>query len=62
MNAIKKSDEKMENFSKRTEGQMESYSKRTDEKMETFLHSITNSFGFQIRGMNSALEKNERRR
>ena len=41
-NAMERSDEKMQNFSKITEEQVESYSKRTYEKW-TFLHSITNS-------------------
>ena len=36
INAIKKSEEKVENFSRRTEEQMGSYSARTDEKMDKF--------------------------
>ena len=47
----------MENFSKRKEERMESDSKRTDEKMENFLHTVTNSVGLQVRGMNSTIEK-----
>ena len=46
----------MENFSKRTE-ELESYSKRTDEQTENFLHTITNSVGLQVRGMNSTTER-----
>ena len=42
INAIKRSDE-----------QMESYSKKTDEKMDNFLQSV----GTQLRGMNSTFEK-----
>ena len=57
INAIERSDEKMENLSKRTEEQMESYSKTTDEKMDNFLQPITSSVGLQVRGTNSTIEK-----
>ena len=42
---------------KRSDVKMESYSKRTDEKMDKFLQSITNSVGIQLREMNSTIEK-----
>ena len=51
INAIKRSDEKME-----------SYSKKTDEKMDHFLSTIRNSFGAQLRGMKSTIGGTERRR
>ena len=41
----------------RSDEQMESYSKKTDEKMVNFLQTITQSVGTQLRGMNSTIEK-----
>ena len=44
INALKRSDEKME-----------SYSRKTDEKMEKFLQQISDTVGAQLHGMNSAI-------
>ena len=42
---------------KRSDENMESYSRKTDEKMETFLQKITDSIGTQLQGMNSTIVK-----
>ena len=46
VDALKRSDEKMEN-----------YSKKTDEKMDIFLQTIKDSVGTQLHGMNSTIAK-----
>ena len=43
--------------SRRSEDKLESYSKRTDEKMYNFIPTISNLVGTQLRGMNSTIEK-----
>ena len=42
---------------KRSDETMESYSRKTDEKMEQFLQKITDSVGTQLQGMNSTIVK-----
>ena len=46
IDAIRKSDEKME-----------TYSRKVDEKMDTFLQTITDTVGTQLHGMNSTIAK-----
>ena len=43
--------------SRRSDDKLESYSKRTDEKMDSFPQTITNSVGTQLGGVNSTMEK-----
>ena len=42
---------------KRSDEKMESYSRKTDEKMEKFLQQISDTVGAQLHGMNSAIVK-----
>ena len=42
---------------KRSDEKMESYSRKTDEKMEKLLQKISDSVGAQLHGMNSATVK-----
>ena len=55
IDAIKRSDEKMETYSKKltkkmdtSDETMENYSKKTDEKMDNFLQTIKDSVGTQL--------------
>ena len=67
MEAFKKSDEKMDSYSRKTDEKIESYSKRTEERMSDFsskaddllekFMKITNTVGNQIHGMNSSIVK-----
>ena len=56
MEALKKSDEKMECYSRRNEEKMIDFSKKADDLLERFM-LITNSVGTQIHGMNSSIVK-----
>ena len=56
MEALKKSDEKMECFSRKTEERMNDFSKKADDLLEKFM-IITNTVGTQIQGMNSSIVK-----
>ena len=67
MEAFKKSDEKMDSYSRKTDEKIESYSKRNEERMNDFsskaddllekFMKITNTVGNQIHGMNSSIVK-----
>ena len=64
IDAIRKSDEKMETYSRKADEkmdkfdrQMENYWKKTDEKMDNFLQTITDSVGTQLHGMNATIVK-----
>ena len=59
MEAIKRSDEKMENYSRRTDDKMQSYSRKADDMMEKFLPS---SVGIQLQGMNSSIVKKRKKK
>ena len=56
MEALKKSDEKMECYSRKTEEKMNDFSKKADDLLERFM-MITNTVGTQIQGMNSSIVK-----
>ena len=56
MEALKKSDEKMECYSRKTEEKMNDFSKKADDLLERFT-IITNTVGTQIQGMNSSIVK-----
>ena len=56
MEALKKSDEKMECYSRKTEEKMNDFSKKADDLLERFM-IITNTVGTQIQGMNSSIVK-----
>ena len=56
MESLRRSDEKVESFSRKTDEKMESYSRKADEMMEKFLQ-ITSTVGNQIQGMNSSIVK-----
>ena len=67
MEALKRSDEKMESYSRKTDEKIESYSKKdrrkmddfsrkADEMLEKFLR-ITSTVGNQLQGMNSSIVK-----
>ena len=56
MEALKKSDEKMECYSRKNEEKMIDFSKKADDLLERFM-LITNSVGTQIQGMNSSIVK-----
>ena len=56
MEALKKSDEKMECYSRKNEEKMLDFSKKADDLLERFM-LITNSVGTQIQGMNSSIVK-----
>ena len=70
MEAFKKSDEKMDSYSRKTDEKIESYSNMNEERMNDFsskaddllekFMKITNTVGNQIHGMNSSID--ERRR
>ena len=67
MEALKRSDEKMECYSRKTDEKIESYSKKTKERMDDFSRKadellerfmlITNTVGTQIQGINSSIVK-----
>ena len=67
MEAFKKSDEKMDSYSRKTDEKIESYSKRTEERMNDFsskaddllekFMKIPNTVGNKIHGMNSSIVK-----
>ena len=56
MEALRKSDEKLECYSKRTEERMNDFSRKADDLLEKFM-MITNTVGNQIHGMNSSIVK-----
>ena len=56
MEALRKSDEKIECYSKRTEERMNDFSRKADDLLEKFM-MITNTVGNQIHGMNSSIMK-----
>ena len=56
MEALKKSDEKMECYSRKNEEKMNDFSKKADDLLERFT-IITNTVGTQIQGMNSSIVK-----
>ena len=56
MEALKKSDEKMECYSRKTEEKMNDFSKKADDLRERFM-IITNTVGTQIQCMNSSIVK-----
>ena len=56
MEALKKTDEKMECYSRKNEEKMIDFSKKADDLMERFMF-MTNSVGTQIQGMNSSIVK-----
>ena len=65
MEALKRSDEKMESYSRKTDEKIESYSKKTDEGMNDFSRKadelmerfvlVTNTVGNQIQEMSAPL-------
>ena len=55
IDALKRSDKKMESYSRKTDEKMESFSRKTDDKMEKFLQKITESVGTHFHGMNSTI-------
>ena len=65
MEALKKSDEKMDCYSRKTDEKMESYSRKVDERMDDFSRKademlekfmlVTNTVGSQIQGLNSSI-------
>ena len=67
MEAFKKSDEKMDSYSRKTDEKIECYSRRTEERTNEFSNKaddllekfmkITNTVGNQIHGMNSSIVK-----
>ena len=68
MEALKRSDEKMDSYSRKTDEKIESYSRKTDEKMDEFSKKKTDEMleeflqvpstvGSQIQGMNSSIVK-----
>ena len=56
MEALKKTDEKMECYSRKTEEKMNDFSKKADDLLERFM-IITHTVGTQIQGMNSSIVK-----
>ena len=56
MEALKRSDEKKESYSRKADEKMESFSRKADDMMEKFLQ-ITSSVGTQIQGINSSIVK-----
>ena len=56
MEALRRSDEKMESYSRKTHEKMENFSRKADDMMEKFLQ-ITSTVGDQIQGMNSSIVK-----
>ena len=57
INAITRSNEKIETYSKKADEKMgkfdeklESYQKKTDEKMDKFLQTVSDSVGSQLQG------------
>ena len=56
MEALRKSDEKIECYSKKTEERMNDFSRKADDLLEKFM-MITNTVGNQIHGMNSSIVK-----
>ena len=56
MEALKKTDEKMECYSRKNEEKMIDFSKKADDLVERFMF-MTNSVGTQIQGMNSSIVK-----
>ena len=56
MEALKRSDEKMESYSRKADEKMENFSRKADDMMEKFLQ-ITSTAGNQIQGMNSSIVK-----
>ena len=42
---------------KRSDDKMDTYSKKADEKMDTFLQTIKDTVGTQLHGMNSTISK-----
>ena len=56
MEALKKSDEKMECYSRKTEEKMNDFSKKADDLLEKFM-IIRYTVGTQIQGMNSSIVK-----
>ena len=67
MEALKRSDEKLESYSRKADEKMESYSRNADEEMENFSRKademmekflqITSTVGNEIQGMNSSIVK-----
>ena len=65
MEALKRSNEEMESYSRKADEKMESYSRKADEKMENFSRKvdemmekflqITSTVGNQIQAMNSSI-------
>ena len=65
MEALKRSDEKMESYSRKIDEKKESYSKNTDERMDDFSRKademlekfmmVTNTVGSQIQGMKTSI-------
>ena len=64
IDAITRSDENMETYSKKADEKMdnfddtkEKYSKKTDEKLDKFLQTVNDSVGTQLHGMNTTIAK-----
>ena len=54
MEALKRSDEKIESYSKNTDERMDDFSRKADEMLEKFLMA-TNTVGSQIQGMKTSI-------
>ena len=63
IDALQRSDEIMESYSKKTDEKMDKFDengnllKKTGEKMDKFLQTITASVGTQLQGMNTTIAK-----
>ena len=56
MEALMRTDEKMESYSRKTEEKMDDFSRKGDEMLEKFMQ-VTSTVGSQIQGMNSSIVK-----
>ena len=56
MEALRKSDEKMDSYSRKTDEKMNDFSRKADELLEWFM-LITSTVGSQIQGTNSSIVK-----
>ena len=56
LEALKRSDEKMESYSRKTDEKMENFSRKADDMLEKFLQ-VTSTVGNQIQGMKSSIVK-----
>ena len=56
MEALRRSDEKMDSFSRKTDERMDDFSRKADELLERFM-LVTSTVGSQIQGINSSIVK-----